>query len=123
MNIQIKTTQIELTPAIRGYVEQKIGSLRKMLQAEGESVRVEVEIGKTTAHHQKGEVFRAEINLHLPTKNLRTVSETYDLYGAIDIASDSMFDEITSFQGKKVTLFRKGARTVKSILKGLRFKR
>jgi len=94
-----------------------------MLQAEGESVRTEVEIGKTTQHHQKGDFFRAEVNVHLPHKHLRAVSETGDLYGAIDLVRDELFDEITAFQGKKITLFRRGARTIKSIIKGIRFPR
>jgi len=62
MKINIKTTNISLTPAISEYIEKRIGSLDKFYKKE-EDIVINVEVGKTTEHHKSGDIFRAEINL------------------------------------------------------------
>jgi len=54
----------------------------------------EVDIGKTTEHHRKGDVFRAEINFTAGKKLLRAVAKEADLYAAIDKAKDEMRREL-----------------------------
>jgi putative sigma-54 modulation protein len=119
MNINILAKNMELTPAIRDYVEKKVGSFDRFISASDESVICDVEVGKTTRHHKQGEYFRAEINLHIAGKNLYTVSEKDDLYAAIDEVKDEMIRSITTYNNKKTTLFRKGAWKIKNMLKGL----
>ena len=76
MIINIKTKNIELTSPIRAYAEEKIGSIKKHVHnLNGDSVMVDVEVGKTSDHHHKGELFRAEVNLEVNGKfySLRAV--------------------------------------------------
>ncbi len=121
MIINIKATNIELTPAISTYVEEKVSGLNKFIVAEDpESVLANVEIGISTKHHQSGKVFRAEINLHIAGKYLRAVSEQEDLYAAIDDMRDQIAREITSFKNKKRDLFRKGGAAIKDFIKGIK---
>ena len=119
MNINIKATNMELTDAIRDYVGKKIDSLEKFISQRGSNAQVQVEVGKTTHHHQKGDVFRAEINISLSGNSyqFRAESETEDLYAAIDLARDEMERELTHFKGKKQALYKRGAKTLKSLLK------
>ena len=80
MKIKITTTNIELTSAIESYVQEKIRSVEKFaLPHESEDPIAEVEIGKTTNHHQSGDVFRAEVNLRVRGKHFRATSEKDDL--------------------------------------------
>ena len=65
MNINLKATNFELTPAIREYAEKKVKGLEKFRRMD-ESVQAWVEVGRTTAHHLKGDVYRAEIQIHIP---------------------------------------------------------
>jgi putative sigma-54 modulation protein len=118
MNIHIQATNMELTPAIRDYVEKKVSMLDKFISASDESVKCEVEVGKTTHHHKQGDYFRAEIKLHVAGRNHYTVSEKDDLYAAIDEVKDEMASSLTTHKEKKETLFRKGAARVKDMLKG-----
>lgn len=80
---RIKATDIELTDAIKDAVERDLSVLDPLLVRWGETVSVDVEVGKTSQHHHKGEIFRAEINLQIPGKLLRAEEEREDLYAAI----------------------------------------
>jgi ribosomal subunit interface protein len=123
MTINIKATNMDLTPAISTYVEDKVQGLDKFIGAEDpESVLANVEIGISTKHHQSGNVFRAEINLHIAGKYLRAVSEQEDLYTAIDDMRDQVSREITSFKNKKRDMFRSGGAIIKDFIKGIKRK-
>lgn len=127
MNITTKATNIEITPAIADYIEKKFSAFDKFVQSDMASSRCDVEVGKTTRHHRSGDVFRAEVNLHIDGKSFYAVSELDDLYAAIDVVKDEIIRQVTSQKEKTNTLYRRGALHVKNILKGIdirgRFKR
>ncbi len=114
MRTTIKATGIELTPALTNYVNDKIGMLDKLVANFGD-VLANVEIGKETNHHKTGNWFFAEINLKCDGKTLRHVVEDADLYAAIDLAKDGMAEEIRTFEKRKKSLFRRGARALKNV--------
>ncbi len=102
MNITIKTKNLDLTPAIKEYIEEKIGSLNKLLQpfeAEGH-ILAEVEIARTSNHHHKGDVFYAEVNVKLPNKMLRVSIDDSDVRVAIDRARDVLGRDISKYKEK-----------------------
>ncbi|MCC7436740.1 ribosome-associated translation inhibitor RaiA [Candidatus Nomurabacteria bacterium] len=119
MNISIKTTNIELTPALKDYTEKRVSGINKFIK---EDITANVEIGKTTNHHKNGEdLFRAEVNVTTSLgKQLRAVSEKADLYEAIDDVREQMVRELSSAKGKKDALWKKGARKIKNMIKGFR---
>lgn len=129
MRINIKATNIELTDGIREHVEKRITDLEKYLQNAGEAsisegqhdpIEIDVEVGKGSNHHNKGDdAFVAEINVAMPgSKNvLRSVSEQWDLYVAIDEAKDDMQRQLKRFKGKKEARSEKGKRAIKRILR------
>jgi ribosomal subunit interface protein len=81
---KIKATNMEMTDAIRTFVEEKLMALEPKLERFGESVALDVEVGKTTQHHRKGDVFRCEIQSMFPGKKLIRAEKTNDdLYKAI----------------------------------------
>lgn len=119
MNINIKATNMDLTDAIRDYAEKRVESLRKFLSDGGDNVQVQIEVGKTTNHHKSGDIFRAEINLSLAgnATQFRAEAETADLYAAIDMARDELEVELKRYKGKKEALYKRGAKTLKSLMK------
>lgn len=122
INIKIRAVSFEITPAIDDYVTKKISSLGKFLDSEQE-ILCEVEIGRTTNHHNKGEIFKAEINLTPPGgKQVYAVAEEADLYMAIDIVRDEAERLIVSQKKKRDTLFRRGALQVKNLIKRISWK-
>ncbi len=100
VNIIIKATKLDLTPAIREYVEIKINALDHLLQrfeTQGE-IKIEVEIARTTQHHRHGNVFYAKANLYLPKKILRAEHYDSDVRIAIDEIKNKLHLEITKYK-------------------------
>lgn len=116
IHIQIKATNIELTDSLNEYVQKRIASLEKFSKGNSNAY---VEVGKTTNHHKSGDIFKAEMNLTIDGKKYRAASETTDLYTAIDEAKDGLFETITSEKDRNQTLWKRGARSVKKMLKGI----
>lgn len=114
----IKGTGIELTDAIRDYAEKRVNALNKFVDADDTSVLANVEVGKTTAHHQSGDIFRAEFNVSMGGKQFRAVAGKNDLYAAIDDAKDEMARILSAHKGKQASLLRKGSSILKNIFKG-----
>lgn len=108
MKIIIYAKNIELTPAIKSYAEEKIGSIGKFLgEADNDLVEARIEIGKPSMHHREGSVFYAEVNLKLGGNLLRATHEDYDLYTAIDKVRDEIENQIKKFKEKRTDLSRK----------------
>jgi putative sigma-54 modulation protein len=118
MNINIKATNMELTDAISDYVNKRLSGIEKFVK-DGEKVVTYVEVGKTTNHHKQGDVYRAEFNIKMQGENFYTFSEKEDLYGAIDDAKEELVRRIISDKTRKKTLFKRGAISVKKMLKGI----
>lgn len=116
MNIIIKGSHIEISPAIEAYVTKKLSSLGKFLDM---NARVEADLGKTSNHHKSGDIFKAEININHRGQFSRVVAEDSDLYAAIDKVQDEMFNVLASKKDKKQTLWRRGAQTIKALAHGV----
>ena len=100
MQVDIKAKNIELTDAIRSAVMTKMKSLEKKVAGFGESVTAEVEVGKTTHHHHKGEVFRAEVHVRLPGKLVYAEKTHEDLYAAVNEAKREAERQIIDYKEK-----------------------
>jgi len=117
MKIFIKTTNLKLTPIIEEYIHQKINGLDKFLGSmDREIIEARVEIGRTTKHHQKGDIFRAEVNLTLPGRLLRLVAEEEDLRTAIDKVKDGLQREIKKYRGRQEAKYKRRARKAKKLI-------
>jgi ribosomal subunit interface protein len=90
MQINLKTKDMELTDAIRQYVEEKMLSVSKIADEYDQAAMVDVEVGKSTRHHNKGPYMRAEMNLEFLGNVFRSEQEREDLYEAIDTAKDDL---------------------------------
>ena len=98
MKISIMGTNMELTQAIKDYVDEKIGGLEKFYD---NILEARVEVGVTTKHHQKGDIFRAEVNLEVPQKHvLRASTEREDLYLAINEVKSDLQRQIKKYKEK-----------------------
>jgi len=97
MQINIKTKNITLTDPLREYIDEKIGSLEKFLQGV-EPLIIEVEVGKTSKHHNKGDVFRAEVQIEIPGKLLRAEAVKDDIRKAIVAVKDNLKVQIKKYK-------------------------
>lgn len=119
MNTNIKATNVELTPAIHDYLNKKIAAFDKLINKDDESAALNVVLAKITRHHQKGDIFKAEMNLHISGKVLQASSEEQDIFAAIDLAKDEMMRELKSHKDKRIGILKRGGAKVKQIIKGI----
>lgn len=117
MKINIKSTNMDLTEEVKNYIEKKIGKTAKLFKKIKQDVLADVEVGRTTFHHQKGDVFRAEVNIQVPNKLLRAEKEANDIFAAIDGVKDDLKREITKYKKTAETKQRRGSRLLKKITK------
>ena len=122
MQINLKGKNIELTEAITDYVLKKVTNLEKLLsniEAEKGEARVSFEVVKTTNHHRAGEIFQASCSININGNKFYGESDNEDLYTAIDEVKETLFNDIQKNKDRRQTLFNRGARSVKKMLKGL----
>lgn len=117
MSTNIKATNMELTEAISDYVNKRLEGIKKF--SKEDEIVTRVEVGRTTNHHKQGDFFKAEFDINIKGKKFYTVSEKEDLYEAIDDAREEIVRQITSKKDKEKTLFKRGAKSVKKMLKGI----
>lgn len=116
MKINIKVTNLTLTPEISEYVEKKLQKISQILNKE--EVLVSVELAKITEHHRQGEIFRAEIKISGAGTNYYATKESVDILSAIDEVKDEILSEVSKETGKKRNLLRRGERAVKDMMRG-----
>ncbi|MCL5733129.1 MAG: ribosome-associated translation inhibitor RaiA [Patescibacteria group bacterium] len=103
MNINIKAVDIDLTPALKDYINEKINDLDKFIgkvEKKGD-IKVFIEVGRSTNHHYKGEVFFAKGDLDLPGKSAIVESTGESVYAAIDLLKDKLRREIEKYRDQK----------------------
>jgi len=94
----LKGTKIAINENIEQEVEEKIFALAK-LAPQALAFRVELEL--TTRHHQKGKIFRAEVNVDLPRKVLRAEGWGENINQAINQIKDEIKREIIKYKELK----------------------
>jgi len=107
-----------MTPAISEYVEKNLDKIRKLVGSD-ESIKCDVEIGRTTAHHNKGDIFHAEIHIYGHKTDIYSRVERSDLYIVIDEAVNDAFKSLNSKRKRYMTMVRKGGAKVKAMVRGM----
>lgn len=110
MKINIKATNIELTDEIRDYLDKKISGADRFLMEINFPIEAKIELGRTTFHHQTGNIFRAEITIPLPGKVLRAETQAENILAAIDGLKDEILREIKEYREKSITKTRRAER-------------
>ncbi len=100
MHIDITAKNLDLTGSLDTYIRQKLGSLDKFIERYEElgALELKATIERATAHHHKGEVFRAAADLILPKKNLHAEETHEDAHAAIDAVRDKLHHEIEKYR-------------------------
>lgn len=122
MNVNLQGKNIELTDAIKDHVLKRVTNLEKLLsgiEEKGGNVNINFDVGKSTQHHKGGAVFHADCLVNIGGQEFYSSADEEDLYVAIDAVKESLFREISKNKDRKQTLFKRGAISVKKMMKGL----
>lgn len=103
MNIIIKKN-IDVTPALEAYLQKKFATLEKfVVSLAGQNpAELTIEVGRTTNHHRKGDVYRAAAKLHFAGTTLRAEEEAEDIRIALDAAKDTLRREIETYKDRNL---------------------
>jgi putative sigma-54 modulation protein len=112
MQITVNGKGIELTDAIKDYVEKKIGALEKFYE---KIIRANVTVGLESHHHQKGKVFIAECKLEVPGTDIYASKNEKTLYKAIDKIRDYLEGELKKHKIMRREKDKKDKRSVREI--------
>ena len=91
MNLQISGHHVEVTPALREYVESKLDPVvRHFDRVTGVNVILSVEKLKQ----------RAEVTVHVPGKDIFVENAGDDLYASIDVLFDKLDRQVQKYKQK-----------------------
>lgn len=111
MNIIITGKGMDLTEAIKTYIDKKIGGLEKFYD---QILKADVKVGKESDHHLKGEVFICECRLDVPGVDLFASKNEKNLYKAIDKVRDYLEGELKKHKVLQREKIKKDKRLVRS---------
>ncbi|MFE8701651.1 ribosome hibernation-promoting factor, HPF/YfiA family [Cytobacillus sp. FJAT-54145] len=100
MNYNIRGENIEVTPAIREYVEKKIAKLERYFT---ETPEANVNVNLKTYSDKKSKV---EVTIPMPQLVLRAEEAHEDMYAAIDLITDKLERQIRKHKTKVNRKFR-----------------
>ena len=96
MNLKISGHHLELTPALREYVQNKLERIKRHFDNVID-VSVTLSVDSLTEKEKRQ---RAEINLHLRGKDPHVESEAQDMYAAIDLLMDKLDRQVLKHKGR-----------------------
>ena len=101
MNLTVTGHHVELTPAIRDYVTQKLGRITRHFD---EVIDISVTLSVEKLRQ------KAEANVHVRGRDIFVESNDADLYAAIDSLVDKLDRQIIRHKEKAVEQRQGGAR-------------
>lgn len=105
MNVSIFTRNMEMTPHLSRYVDQKISKLDRYLPSIEEArMDLSVENTRNTAHSQV-----AQLTVRVRGTILRAEERTNDMFASIDAVLDKMYRQIARYKGKRQDRFSPAA--------------
>ncbi len=108
MDIILYAKNLDITPSIRTYIEDKVGSIKRLLSdKQNNSVQIRVEISKPSKHHRSGAVYYAEVNIKLGSKLYRGTAEHSDVRTALDEVRDEIKRQLRKDKTKRMSKERR----------------
>jgi ribosomal subunit interface protein len=95
MTLNVTYTGIESTSAIAEYIDEKMQGLTKYFEG---IKHIDVEVGKASNHHQKGDIFMCKAAVETLKEVIRIEKDEEELYKAIDKVRDHLRMELASLK-------------------------
>jgi putative sigma-54 modulation protein len=96
MEISVRGKNIELTPSLKGYIDEKIGRLDRYL----DSIR-SVDVALTVERNRSIEkTQRAEVTVHVNGSVIRAEESTVSMYSSVDIVVEKLERQLKKYKSK-----------------------
>lgn len=113
-NITFKRTNIGPDSALDAFTTEKLQSLQKYTA--DEEARAEVEFERVASHRQ-GEICRVEVNINAGRDFYRAINTKETFEAAVMLVRDELEQEMDKNQKKRNSLFLRGARRIKEMVR------
>lgn len=100
MNLHISGHHVEVTPALKQFVTEKIQRLSRHID-DLLDVNVILTVDSPKHEGRHGGRHQAEAKLHVSGANLFAKSTAPDMYAAIDLLMDKLDRQVTKFNAKR----------------------
>ena len=119
MEIRIKTTDYEITPDVRTYLDERLAHLEKLLGSDSSAARCEVEIGRAAGRPRHGaNIWFAEIQIIPPAgKRIVATNNSESLNGAIDDVKVEAERQLKRERQLHIRVARKSGAAIKNLLR------
>src|SRR3989338_10836492 len=109
MRIELKETNLRLIPVTKEYITKKLQSLQRFVKRYEEKgeIHMFVEMARTTKHHQKGNIFYAEVTMELPKSIIRVEATNIDVRAALNEVTDLVKRECQQYKEQYIMRKRK----------------
>ncbi len=124
MKIIIKTKNLELTPELDAFINKKIGGLKKFFGSfqnhslpitEGRNLfDTFVEVEKESNHHKQGKIYKAEVKIYMPGRNLFAKASAEDIIQAVSEVREELETEIRKYKARVIEFPRRKAKQAKN---------
>lgn len=121
MNVQMQSTNMDLTDELREFVEAKMDDVYRALGAMDRTpIQVDLELEKTTRRHpherEDERRYRAEANLTVPGRLIRAEGSADDIHEAVTEMKHRLTREVREWRERLVDERRQGGRRAKQKL-------
>lgn len=101
MQYAVHANALQLTDAIKTAAYEKFGRLERLAKPllKSEDAQMNIELSRTTHHHHKGKIFRAEVHIPLGRRSVYAAAEGDDLYDAMDHAVSAVKKQLLRLKG------------------------
>lgn len=120
MRITTQTTNYALTPEMDALIEEKLGSLRKLLPEHVQTALLALLIAYTTDGKKMGRPYRAEANLDVNGTLYHAEARSDTMEGAIEEVRRELRKELGRAHSRARKLVKRGGAAIKSFLRGFR---
>lgn len=104
-----------MTEADQSYVEKRFARFDRFIK--GTYPKEMTVVVRKMIEHERGHAFKVEVSFSPAEENYFVSTEQKDFHTAVDVANNELWREITGQKGRKDTLFHRGARKIKDMLK------
>lgn len=118
MNIRIKTSDYKMPTKVREYLDERLAGLEKLLGADSDTTRCEVELGRASGKKHSDHQWFAEIQVKRPGgKPLVARNQESTINAAIDNARNEMRAQLLKVKTVTKSKVRQDAAKAKRLLR------
>jgi len=106
---------VSMSGEVRAYIEKRFGGFERFMDEET-AHEIFVTASKQTAR-ERDDSIRVEVKFKIHERDFFAIGEAGDIKSAVDMAKEELMREVTQSNARRRTMFHRGARKIKNLIK------